>query len=47
MNRITFDEGVELFKNADLFDLQQKAVAMRNEKNKAVEVTYVIDTNPN
>ena len=47
MNRVTFEEGVELFKNADLFDLQQRAVEVRNTKNPATEVTYVIDTNPN
>ncbi|MCM8526430.1 MAG: dehypoxanthine futalosine cyclase [Lentisphaeraceae bacterium] len=47
MDRITFEEGVELFKNADLFDLQKRAVEVRNLKNTPSEVTYVIDTNPN
>ena len=47
MSRVTFEEGVELFKNADLFDLQKRAVEVRNAKNPATEVTYVIDTNPN
>ena len=44
MSRVSFEEGLELYKNADLFDLQQQAVAVRNEKNPASEVTYVIDT---
>ena len=47
MSRVTFEEGVELFKNADLFDLQKRAVEVRNAKNPATEVSYVIDTNPN
>lgn len=47
MKRISVEQGVELFKNADLFDLQKLAVVVRNEKNPATEVTYVIDTNPN
>ena len=46
MSRISFEEGVDLFTNADLFDLQKAAVAVRNEKNPDSEVTYVIDTNP-
>ena len=45
--RLSFDEGLELFKNAELFDLQKAAVEVRNRKNNANEVTYVIDTNPN
>jgi cyclic dehypoxanthinyl futalosine synthase len=46
-NRISFEDGLELFKNADLFDLQKAAVEIRNRKNKSDEVTFVIDTNPN
>ncbi|NQZ59494.1 MAG: dehypoxanthine futalosine cyclase [Lentisphaeraceae bacterium] len=46
-NRISFEEGVELLRNADLFDLQKKAIEVRNLKNPAAEVTYVVDTNPN
>jgi cyclic dehypoxanthinyl futalosine synthase len=45
--RLSFEEGLELFKNADLFDLQKMAVAQRNKINPASEVTYVIDSNPN
>ena len=45
--RISFEEGLELFKNADLFDLQKMAIDVRNQKNPENEVTYVIDTNPN
>ena len=47
INRISFEEGVELYKNADLFDLQKRAIEVRNSKNPAGEVTYVVDTNPN
>ena len=46
-NRISFEEGIELFKNAELFDLQQRALEIRNRKNPATEVTFVVDTNPN
>ena len=47
MSRISVEQGVELLKNASLFDLQQQAVAIRNAKNPPGEVTYVVDTNPN
>ena len=45
--RLSFEEGLDLFQNADLFDLQKMAVEVRNEKNPPNEVTYVIDSNPN
>ena len=45
--RLSFEEGLDLFKNADLFDLQKMAVEQRNKINPANEATYVIDSNPN
>jgi cyclic dehypoxanthinyl futalosine synthase len=45
--RISFDEGIELFKHADLEDLRVKADALRHAKNPGKTVTFVLDTNPN
>ncbi|WDE95364.1 dehypoxanthine futalosine cyclase [Lentisphaera profundi] len=45
--RLNFEEGLDLFQNADLFDLQKMAVEQRNKINPVSEVTYVIDSNPN
>ncbi|MDP1835897.1 MAG: cyclic dehypoxanthinyl futalosine synthase [Chlamydiales bacterium] len=45
--RVSFDEGVELFRNAPLEELQERAVAIRNAKNPPNRVTFVLDSNPN
>src|SRR5438874_227435 len=45
--RISPEEGLSLFKNADLLELASWAQAARFEKNPQPVVTYVIDSNPN
>lgn len=45
--RVTPQEGLRLFKHAPLEELQERAIAMRNKKNPASRVTFVLDTNPN
>lgn len=45
--RISFQEGVELFANAPLEVLRQRAMDRRYDKNPSNAVTYVLDTNPN
>lgn len=47
MERITFDEGLRLFTEAPLLELQERAVAIRNAKNPPKCVTFVLDSNPN
>lgn len=46
-NRIFFAEGLRLFKEASLVDLQQIAQEIRNIKNPERRVTFVLDSNPN
>ena len=46
-SRISFEEGLELFKHAPLEELQKAAVLIRNEKNPPHRVTFVLDSNPN
>jgi cyclic dehypoxanthinyl futalosine synthase len=45
--RITFEEGLTLYKEADLLELGQLANVWRYRHNPRPEVTFVIDTNPN
>lgn len=45
--RITFEEGIDLFKRAPLAELQERAQEIRNEKNPKGRVTFVLDSNPN
>lgn len=45
--RITQEEGLELFKNAPLDELQARAQEVRNAKNPERQVTFVLDSNPN
>ncbi|MCC5831438.1 MAG: dehypoxanthine futalosine cyclase [Chlamydiales bacterium] len=45
--RITFEEGLDLFRSAPLAELQRRAQNIRNEKNPANRVTFVLDSNPN
>jgi dehypoxanthine futalosine cyclase len=45
--RVSFDEGVELLRNAELLALAETANEIRFRKNPARQVTYVLDTNPN
>ncbi|MCH9608898.1 MAG: Cyclic dehypoxanthine futalosine synthase [Chlamydiales bacterium] len=47
MNRLSYDEGVYLFKNGDLETLKMKAQEVRNQKNPPNRVTFVLDSNPN
>lgn len=45
--RISFEEGLLLFKQAPLDELKARACEIRNEKNPPDRVTFVLDTNPN
>lgn len=45
--RISFDEGLALFRNAPLEDLRERAHAIRIQKNPPQRVTFVLDSNPN
>lgn len=45
--RVSFEEGVELLTNTPLAELQERAMAIRNEKNPSDRVTFVLDSNPN
>ncbi len=45
--RITFDEGVRLFRFAPLEDLQTLAQEIRFQKHPKKAVTFVLDSNPN
>lgn len=45
--RISFDEGLKLFCEAPLEQLQEKACEVRNQKNDPNVVTFVLDSNPN
>jgi cyclic dehypoxanthinyl futalosine synthase len=47
MNRISFESGLELFKEASLDELKSMAEKIRYEKHPKKEVTFVLDTNPN
>ena len=46
-SRISFEEGLELFKHAPLEELKEKAQKLRYEKNPIPQVTFVLDSNPN
>lgn len=45
--RITFEEGIDLYKNAPLDELQKRAQEIRFQKNPNKTVTFVLDSNPN
>ena len=45
--RLSFADGLELFQNAPLEELKEKANQIRFEKNPKRQVTFVLDTNPN
>jgi cyclic dehypoxanthinyl futalosine synthase len=45
--RLSRDEGLELFRTADLLELGQLAQAVRKRLNPKPAVTFVIDSNPN
>lgn len=45
--RLTVEEGIKLFREAPLEELQQRAIAIRNAKNPPHRVTFVLDSNPN
>jgi len=46
-SRVSLEEGIDLFKNAPLEDLQKSAQKIRNQKNPPNRVTFVLDSNPN
>jgi cyclic dehypoxanthinyl futalosine synthase len=45
--RLSYQEGLDLFKNAPLDQLQAAATKVRHEKNPGNRVTFVLDSNPN
>jgi cyclic dehypoxanthinyl futalosine synthase len=45
--RLSFDEGLHLFRNASIEELRARAQVMRNQKNPPQRVTFVLDSNPN
>lgn len=45
--RISFEEGLELFKNAPLEVLKERAQEIRFEKNPGPYVSFIVDSNPN
>lgn len=45
--RLTFNEGIKLLKEAPLEELQKEAHRVRMEKIPQQEVTFVLDSNPN
>lgn len=45
--RLEFKEGLRLFQEAPLGELQRRAVELRNLKTPPERVTYVLDSNPN
>ena len=47
MKRITFSEAIDLYKNADLYELAFMADGIRKELHPENEVAYVIDRNIN
>ncbi len=47
MARITYQEGLELFKTGSLEELKLRAQERRNQKNPPSQVTFVLDSNPN
>ena len=47
VERISLEEGVELFKNGTLEELKTRAQKIRDQKNPGNQVTFVLDSNPN
>lgn len=47
LKRVSFEEGLSLFKHAPLEEIQQRALFWRNHHNKPNQVTFVLDSNPN
>lgn len=47
MHRIDLQEGLDLFQNAQLHALKNKAQSVRFEKNPSKAVSFILDTNPN
>ncbi len=45
--RISFDEGLYIFKHAPLEDLKEKAIMVRRKIHPHNFVTFILDTNPN
>jgi cyclic dehypoxanthinyl futalosine synthase len=45
--RISFKEGLQLFKEASLEELKKRAQRIRDDKNPPRRVTFVLDSNPN
>lgn len=47
MKRLSVSDGLDLFKNGTLEELRERAQEVRNQKNPASRVTFVLDSNPN
>jgi cyclic dehypoxanthinyl futalosine synthase len=47
MTRLSFEEAVDLYEHANLFDLGERAHGMRLERSNPEVVTYIIDRNIN
>jgi len=45
--RISFEEGLDLFKKAPLSELKRRAAAVRDEMLPEKRVTFILDSNPN
>lgn len=45
--RISFEEGLKLFRDAPIEELRERAHAIRLQKNPPNRVTFVLDSNPN
>lgn len=45
--RISFDEGLQLFREGSLEELREIAAEVRWEKNPLNQVTFILDSNPN
>ncbi len=45
--RLSYQDGLEIFKNASLEELRNQAQIVRHQKNPGNRVTFVLDSNPN
>ncbi|NGX61808.1 MAG: Cyclic dehypoxanthine futalosine synthase [Chlamydiae bacterium] len=46
-DRLSFQEGLDLFQNGSNEQLQKRALEIRNQKNPPNRITFVLDSNPN
>lgn len=47
LKRLSYEEGLDLFKKAPIEELKRRAQEVRNQKNPPRRVTFVLDSNPN